>query len=712
MNPIVAAHLNRADLTPWINAPHPQLFEAFMWACEHNDVPLWAFLKTTPLDPTAGLAIPLSVVVKHNSWEIAQQITPLLSEYICEFLREVIWNSADAWAPNHPMRNKWLPLLLPHMTFRCLKEKDFTYTAIMERHAGLRVLLVALTANELQWVDPTAFEECPNEAFHMIFEGLKWCYRAKKEQGVKSQPRQKTQWVVTNVAMTPSQWERLFDVAIKWRCMSSARAIQHHSPTPLHLQWRHFKAFFEKCSANQGTEILNAHTPPPYTQDEVDYFLSTVCNAQNTSDFALALTTCNQHNDLIVANCLAQWAEKASAPVREQFWEFFATYCYGRQWKWLQSVPQGTFDIPSSLPWENNHNLKTFSTEQTLQLAQTLLYEEEGTTRSNRFAAACVNQYLPGTLFDGVPPDLLSGEEIFKGLLRSGNQVLVEQAVQNGAKLGAGMFEDLQEFLWANQTPSRQQVVLDLVRNHFIINDPASLLEELYICPVLSFLISVFDTADPGLFFEQSVIDNLSVQARTMLIEQTARHKRWDLLAQVLDLPCPLTEYENEKLWSICARVSLLSGWTPEEQTRLFTFFADQLDPWAHNSKAMATAVLAHNLPLIQYLVPLCDPAANNSLALRLAAQHGEAPIVECLLKCSHPKAENSQALANAVRGKHKDVVKLLLPVSSIPMALTHNLSDEEKEFFQDFQNQQQAKRLKKIVTREEHQADLQKRRM
>jgi len=710
MNPIVAAHLNRTDLTPWINAPHIQLFEAFMWACEHNDVHLWAFLKTTPLNPTAGLTIPLGVVVKHNSWEMAQEIAPLLSEHICEFLREVIWNSPDAWSPNHPMRNKWLPLLLPHMTFGCLKGKDFTVKHIMERHGGMSVLVVALTANELQWVDPTAFEECPNEAFHMLFEGLRWCYRAKKEQAVKSQPRQKTQWVVTHVSLTSSQWERLLELAIEWRCMSSARAIQHHSPTPLHLRWEHFRSFFDKCSITQAAQILKTHTPPPYTQDEVDHFLTTVCNAKNTTNFNVALSSCSPHNDRTVANCLAQWAEKASASVREQFWKFFATYCYGRQWKWLQSVPHGTFNIPSSLPWENNQNLKTFSAEQTLQLAQTLLYEEKGVSRSNRFAAAYVNQSLPSTLLDGVPPDLLSGEEVFKGLLRSGNQILVEQAVQNGAKLCAGMLADLQEFWLADISPMRQELVRNLVRNHLIVNDPVDILNELSQCRVLP--ISVFDTPTPELFFNQPVIDNLSVYARAMLIGQAADHKRWNLLAKVLDCPSPITEFENGKLWAVGAGVRRSSDWTPEEQTTLFTLLSDKLDPWAHNSQAIATAVLANNLPLTQHLIPLCDPAANNSLALRLAAEHGEVSIVECLLKCSHPKAQNSQALANAVEGKHKDVVMLLLPVSSIPMALTHDLSDDDKQFLQECQNERQAQVLKSIVVHQHNHTDLQKRRM
>lgn len=647
MNAIIKAYQNNQDLSAHTKAPHIDLFDAFMWACEHNAVSLWDFLQTTPLNPLQAQGLPLVVAIENQSLEMVERLAALFSPNLTKVLRYFLWsNRNDLHALTNPKtRAQYLSLLLPY-TFYQTTNKDLAH------------VFMALTAEECKMLH--TYQHMADE----FLIGLMWLYDLHRQMPTHyPDPADKTLWMLSKFSFDDqNDVNELMESACSSLCIESLKEILKICPefevSPVILS-----SALSRLTASKALDLLEVISQSEFSDDVAQEVLEGVQEKQ----FMFRIYNFNHTLDQRVLTTLLPYLKKidnsAKRNLYENFWEFFVRNSQYKMMAWFEEQ-KGALGLPD-LSWDDYKHTAgvSYTTDSHFkkypQLHQTVVINKS-CIDSNIFA---------------LPAEHWLNPELFDALVVSGNVALVEKALGAGAVLSIEHFQTLMR-MTDGATQQR------LFTNHILPQYTAQ------------YIVEQLD------YGQHRVINLLNCDVSTLDIKvlSTDRKKCWliaalennrlDWLEKIIS-----THPSINNLWGRIAR-----DCSDEFLTQALDIALRHCDPWADNSQSFIEAVKANNLQMAKYLAPHCDPASDNSNALCVAieeigknscdfgsytcdelhtneddteeqvlADSGE-EMVDFLLQYCNPRANNAKALKTALRCNHPNtVVKLLAYFPSVP---------------------------------------------
>lgn len=672
MNPIVAAHISGQNME---NAEfsHVQLFEALLWACEHNDIVLWEYLQTTPLDVQAAKELPLITAIKHNSFDIGEQLAPLFKEYIFKAVKIFLWSRSDNTLKDPPQRARWLSMLLPNSSCTYL-EKNLISQSEGEKYKDLSYFMILLSPEELDTIPLLQFEKMAEpktvqrNMYILMGFGLHWSYFLKHKGLGFMDPVEKTQWFCNKFAESiphsNGSFQLLFKDAYIYMCFGSARVLNEHDPECI-IPCNVLHEILMNNPLETCIQALLVQPNAPYSQEN----LKKVFKNLEDEKYGVQLTNHTKEADHAVLNALLPYLEKSSVETQNQFWEAFTKKASPSIAGYINTLKSNGANIPD-LHWDknvHNANLNIFEDLSLEPAPHDLNFRLKQVEQS-----ACSNT----SLFD-LPVEHLIEPKMFAAIAKSGNTVLIEKALECGASIDIPLFNQI----CLNASPEVKQRIFE--KHVYSQVDLSEIINQLGVAwePILcsKFKLEVC--------YQPDVIEKLQDHATTELATYAIKNRRLDLLERVL-----VVETSPKDIWDLCA--------TLEDSVfcqQVLDLLITHLDPWFENCEPLLLAVKRNNLPMVERLVEVCDPRANNSEALVWASANGNCEMVKFLLNYCPAKIQNWQALHWAVTNGHKDVAVVLLREGPVPPTWAKRFNDEKRsELFQECQDIVQAERMEK----------------
>ena len=668
MNDIITAYKNTQDL-PLSTASHVDLFDAFMWACEHNEVSLWNSLKTTSLNPLQGQGLPLVVAIENQSMEMVEDLAPIFRPHLLKVLRYFLWSKRDELhaLTNPTTRAQYLSVLLPHALY---------YTP----HKDLAHIFVSLNAEECKQLP---VDQYLSDEFLL---GLIWLYDLHcQNPSIYPDPIEKTTWVLSNFSFdTQKQINDLMGCACKSLCIESFKEILNHFKE-CEVSTEVLLTALSQLDAQKAVDVLEMIAQYEFSEEVAHDVVEGVLNSR----FRFRMCNFTQALDQRVITTLLPYLTKvkyAASHLHKDFWRFFVHKSSYKMMVWFEEQ-KGVLGLPN-VSWDDFQNTSriSYATDPHFkihpQLHQKVIINKSGV--DSKIFALPAEHWLDPHLFDA--------------LVASENMALIDKALTAGAVLSLEHFQTI--LLFADPATKKRLFVTHILPHH----TAQSIVEQLHHgqrC-VMNFLTCDVSALE---------MHTLSEDQQQGWVMAALENNRWDWLDKTLS-----TNPSIKDVWAYCAQHP-----TDEFLIPALDIVLRHCDPWQNNSQAFIEAVKANNLPMAQYLAPHCDPTSNNSIALSIAieesAKHAqrttmcnweteedalEQPdpteeMVDFLLRYCHPRADNAKALKTALRyNLPQMVLKLLMHFPRTPKL--KNLTTCESELLDQCLAQKQAQVLRSTV--------------
>lgn len=684
MNAIINAYQNNQDLSPYATASHVDLFDALMWACEHNAVPLWDFLKTTALNPLQAQGLPLVVAIENQSFEMVERLASVLGSNLTRVLRYFLWTKRNELhaLTNPTTRAQYLSVLLPYAGYQTT-DNDLAH------------MFIVLTAQECKMLHTS--QHFADE----FLKGLTWLYDLHKQIPTQyPDPADKTMWVLSEFSFDKRQ-----DVAHLMKCACNSLCIQSlkeilKSYPKFEIHSGVLSSALSRLSASKALDLLEIISQSEFSDEAAQEVVEGV----QENRFMLRIYNFDHTLDQRVITTLIPYLKKIDLNSAKRFWEFFVEKSHYKMMVWFEEQ-KSALGLPD-VSWDDYKHIATISYttdshfKKYPQLHQTVIINK-----------ACVDSNL-----FGLPAEYWLNPEMFDSLVASGNVALVEKVLAAGAMLSMEHFEILMPL-------TDDATIQRLFTNHILSQYTAQyIVEKLEWTQhrVINFLNCDVSALN---------VQNLSTPQQTSWLIAALRENRWDWLEKIIS-----TNPSINNIWEYIANYS-----NNEFLTQALDIALRHCDPWDDNSQSFIEAVKANNLQMAKYLAPHCDPASDNSNALCIAIKdikknrrknpcnlklstceesdenqvldNSCEEMVDFLLQYCNPRANNAQALKTALYcNLPNTVVKLLAYFPSVPQL--SSLGSSEQELLDLCIAQKQSKVLRSTVQTAQDNTIEKKRRM
>lgn len=648
MNAIIHAYQNNQGLSSYASASHIDLFDALMWACEHNAVPLWEFLKTTQLNPLQAQELPLVVAIENQSFEMVEHLAPVFNEHIFAVLRYFLWTHRDRYhVLMSPLRKQYLSVLLPHIS----------YSGYTNKNEDLGHLFIALTAEEC-----SLMPSCTKHPIIPYFiSALHWCYDVHHINPTKyPDPVEKTRWLLSTFA--PQQFylgyqdiQKLMASACKFLCFESFKAIVQHNPK-CEVPEKILPLALSHLPKTQALDLLDVVSQNPVS----GAVANEVCRGIFENMFSFRVHNFDDDIDQRMVTTLLPYIKRSTEPNR--FWTHFVQRCSIKMKQWLEDnkVDLGCPDIS----WESYRHILSISYLDPLCAKHSHLRNKIIKKR------ACLDPEIFKT-----PVENWLDPQMFDALVESKNVVLIEKALKAGATLHLEHFNAIADYTDVSTT---HRLFTNHILNEYGVSD---IIEQLN-----GAATDVIVLLDPAHILD---LQKLSIETQQEWAMAAIRHNRLDWLEIFV------SQRISSALWKICAEQKHFDS---KQLDQILDILLRHCDPWENNSQVFIDAVHSKNLHMAQRLAPLCDPTNNNSCALSIAIEVGaDNQMLDFLLQYCNPRANNAQALKTALYcNLPNTVVKLLAYFPSVPQL--SSLGSSEQELLDLCIAQKQSKVLRSTV--------------
>lgn len=663
MNPIVAAHRSGQSLDAEFS--HVQLFEALLWACEHNDVKLWTYLKTTPLDLHAAQELPLVTAIKHNSFDMGEQLAPLFKEHIFKVVKMFLWLRPDNTLKNPTLRARWLAMLLPNSSCANLEENLMSETVLERDYDILSYCMLVLSIEELETIPLLRFETAMalKNTHILLRNGLRWGYMLKYKGLGFADPVDKTQWFCSKFPCKGflgsgkefyvDSYNILFEASYTNLCFDSARIFNKHDEKHA-IPCNELHKILTKYPLDVCIQALLVQPNAPYSQKNLEIIFQNVIN----EEYSVQITNYSDEADYAVLNALLPYLQKASMETQNRFWRFFEKTACPSIAGYIKTLKSEGANIPD-IHWENHSKVHNFFEDLSKDPAPQDLNLRLKTIEQS----ACGN----ASVFS-LPTERLIEPEMFQSICRSDNSVLIEKALELGARIDISIFEQICKTV-------KPQVKMRIFEQH--------LCSQVALSDIINqwnrnWGVSLGFTSNFEACYQPDVIEKLKDHAATELALRAIEKQRLDLLERVLSV-----ETQSINIWEACVNL----GESAFAKQVLECLIA-HLDPWLENCQPLMIAVKKQNMYMVKRLVEVSDPRASNCEALVLASANGNFEMVRFLLNHCPAKSQNFQALHWAITYDHKDVSVMLLRESPVPTTWGKRFKDEQRSgLLQECQN-------------------------
>lgn len=645
MNAIITAYENKQEL-PLSNASHMDLFEAFMWACEHNAVALWDCLQTAPFNPLNAQGLPLIVAIENQSFEMVEHLAPVFNQHMLAVLRYFLWTRRDhAHVLHSSLRKQYLSILLPNISYNKYRNKN----------EDIGHMFIALTSQECSLI-PICTTRYIAQRF---LSGLGWCYDLHHTNpALYPDPVEKTQWLLSAFAAQGFSWsyediQNLMKESCKFLCFESFKTLVQNN-LMCEVPGNIVPLALKHLPKTQALDLLDIVSQGPIS----NVVANEVCQGVFENSFSFRIYNCDDDIDKRVVTTLLPYINSLSDA--EKFWKEFSKRCCLKIRQWVEDN-KVSLNCPN-ISWQTYPHI--LSIPYLDPLCTTYSYLRERIIKKR----ACLDLDIFNT-----PIEHWLDPKIFDALVESENLVLIEKAADAGAVLS---LEHFNAIAYCTDVSTAHRLFNNHILTRYDIHDIIEQLDD-----TTTDVITLLDS--------KTIVHPQKISRRSQQRWAVAaiQHHRLDFLELFV------SQGISSVLWENCAKILDVTHLDP-----ILDILLHHCDPWENNSLAFICAVSYSNLHMAQRLAPLCDPASDNSRALSLAIEIGaDQAMLDFVLQYCHPRADNAKALKTALSCKNTDVVlKLLKHFPAHP--LVDNVNEEEQALLERCLAQKQSQLLNSNV--------------